>query len=87
MQDIDIAVQKATRNYVPDDAPKEKHVAGTCIYALYDTGECVSRVVGALCSLEDGCGRIWRARCCVITEQIAWGKRLGGTCSFCLTFL
>lgn len=28
VQDIDIAVQKATRNYVPDDPPKEKHVAG-----------------------------------------------------------
>lgn len=34
-QDIDVAVQKATRGHLPEDPPKEKHVVGTSLSSSF----------------------------------------------------
>ena len=34
LQDVDVAVQKATRAHLPEDVPKEKHVIGALLMLL-----------------------------------------------------
>jgi len=38
LQDVDIAVQKATRAHLPEDVPKEKHVIGALLMLLDHRG-------------------------------------------------
>lgn len=38
LQDIDVAVQKATRGHLPEDPPKEKHVVGTSLSVWFFHG-------------------------------------------------
>jgi hypothetical protein len=33
-QDVDVAVQKATRAHLPEDVPKEKHVIGALLMLI-----------------------------------------------------